>query len=129
MTAHVVYPAWDAERCASLSPIVIGEVIRGRIGFDGLLMSDDLGMQALSGDFGDARGGRARGGLRHRAALLGRHGRDGARCAGAVGEIGDRGARPARPGDGDDRRRGCDADAASPTLVAKRDALLALLSP
>ncbi|MFS0738484.1 beta-N-acetylhexosaminidase [Sphingomonas sp. 1P06PA] len=52
MTAHVVYPAWDAERCASLSPIVIGEIIRGRIGFDGLLMSDDLGMQALAGDFG-----------------------------------------------------------------------------
>lgn len=52
MTAHVVYPAWDAENCASLSPTVIGEVIRGRIGFDGLLMSDDLGMHALSGDFG-----------------------------------------------------------------------------
>ncbi len=52
MTAHVVYTAWDRERCASLSPIVIGEIIRGRIGFDGLLMSDDLGMHALSGDFG-----------------------------------------------------------------------------
>ncbi len=51
MTAHVVYPAWDAARCASLSPVVIAEIIRGRIGFDGLLMSDDLGMQALSGDF------------------------------------------------------------------------------
>jgi beta-N-acetylhexosaminidase len=51
MTAHVVYSAWDAERCASLSPIVIADVIRGRIGFDGLLMSDDLGMSALSGGF------------------------------------------------------------------------------
>ena len=51
MTAHVVYTAWDAERCASLSPIVIHDVIRGRIGFDGLLMSDDLGMSALSGGF------------------------------------------------------------------------------
>jgi beta-N-acetylhexosaminidase len=57
MTAHVVYPAWDPERCASLSPVVIGEIIRGRIGFDGWLMSDDIGMQALSGDFGErARG-------------------------------------------------------------------------
>lgn len=57
MTAHVVYTAWDRERCGSLSPIVIGEVIRGRIGFDGFLMSDDLGMHALTGDFGDrARG-------------------------------------------------------------------------
>jgi beta-N-acetylhexosaminidase len=52
MTAHVVYPAWDAAECASLSATVIGEVIRGRIGYDGLLMSDDLGMHALHGDFG-----------------------------------------------------------------------------
>ena len=51
MTAHVVYTAWDAERPASLSPTVIGDIIRGRIGFDGWLMSDDLGMEALAGDF------------------------------------------------------------------------------
>ncbi|MBV9932423.1 MAG: beta-N-acetylhexosaminidase [Alphaproteobacteria bacterium] len=49
MTAHVVYEAWDAERPGSLSPTVIGEIIRRRIGFDGFLMSDDLGMHALSG--------------------------------------------------------------------------------
>jgi len=57
MTAHVVYPAWDADACASLSPKVIGEIIRGRIGFDGLLMSDDLGMHALKGDFGERAAG------------------------------------------------------------------------
>jgi beta-N-acetylhexosaminidase len=57
MTAHVVYTAWDMERCASLSPIVIGQVIRQEIGFDGLLMSDDLGMQALAGGFGDRAAG------------------------------------------------------------------------
>lgn len=51
MTAHVVFTAWDAERCASRSPKVIGEIMRGRIGFDGLLMSDDLGMHALKGGF------------------------------------------------------------------------------
>ena len=51
MTAHVVYTAWDAERPASLSPTVIAEIVRGRIGFDGFLMSDDLGMEALQGDF------------------------------------------------------------------------------
>ena len=51
MTAHVVYTAWDPDRPASLSPIVIGDIIRGRIGFDGFLMSDDLGMEALRGDF------------------------------------------------------------------------------
>lgn len=49
MTAHVVYTAWDTERCASLSPVVIANVIRGAIGFGGLLMSDDLGMRALTG--------------------------------------------------------------------------------
>jgi len=53
MTSHVVYTAWDAERSASLSPIVVREIIRGRIGFDGLLMSDDLCMHALSGSFAD----------------------------------------------------------------------------
>lgn len=52
MTAHVVYTAWDATRPASLSPTVISEIIRGRIGFEGWLMSDDLGMEALSGDAG-----------------------------------------------------------------------------
>ena len=51
MTAHVVYEAWDAERPASMSPIVIRDIIRERIGFDGLLMSDDIGMEALEGDF------------------------------------------------------------------------------
>lgn len=57
MTSHVVYTAWDGERPASQSPIVIEAVIRGRIGFDGLLMSDDIGMHALSGSFADrARG-------------------------------------------------------------------------
>jgi beta-N-acetylhexosaminidase len=49
MTAHVVYEAIDPSQPASTSPRVIAEVIRGDIGFDGLLMSDDLGMQALSG--------------------------------------------------------------------------------
>ncbi len=53
MTAHLLYRAWDPDRCATLSPIVIGEVIRGRIGFDGLLMSDDIAMEALKGTPGE----------------------------------------------------------------------------
>jgi beta-N-acetylhexosaminidase len=57
MTAHVVFTAWDTAECASLSSKVIGEIIRGSIGFDGLLMSDDLGMKALKGDFGDRAAG------------------------------------------------------------------------
>jgi beta-N-acetylhexosaminidase len=49
MTAHVVYSAIDAEYPASTSEIVTRDVIRGEIGFDGLLMSDDLSMKALRG--------------------------------------------------------------------------------
>jgi beta-N-acetylhexosaminidase len=57
MTAHVVYTAWDPERPASMSPTVIEDIIRGRIGFDGFLMSDDIGMEALAGDFGSRAAG------------------------------------------------------------------------
>lgn len=53
MTSHIVFEAWDRERPATLSPIVIEQVIRRRIGFDGLLMTDDIDMKALSGSAGD----------------------------------------------------------------------------
>jgi beta-N-acetylhexosaminidase len=53
MTAHVVFSAIDPRRPATTSPIVVEEVIRGAIGFDGLLMSDDTSMKALSGSFHD----------------------------------------------------------------------------
>ena len=53
MTAHVVYDAWDADRPATLSPTVIHDIIRGQIGFTGLLMSDDLDMKALTGGAGE----------------------------------------------------------------------------
>ncbi len=57
MTCHCVFTAWDKERPASQSATVIGEIIRGRIGFDGFLMSDDIGMHALGGGFAErARG-------------------------------------------------------------------------
>jgi beta-N-acetylhexosaminidase len=49
MTAHVVYDSIDPQRPATTSPKVIRDVIRGEIGFEGLLMSDDLSMQALDG--------------------------------------------------------------------------------
>ncbi|MFN0263566.1 beta-N-acetylhexosaminidase [Tepidamorphus sp. 3E244] len=51
MTAHVVYTAIDRDNCATNSRKVIREIIRGDIGFDGLLMSDDLSMKALTGAF------------------------------------------------------------------------------
>ena len=119
MTAHVVYPAWDAGRCASLSPKVIGEIIRGRIGFDGLLMSDDLGMQALSGGFGE----RARGVLAAGCDVALHCSGDMAEMAavaGAVGEIAHEAARAARPRDGE--RRGRQRDA-TPSPSSSRSAM------
>ncbi|HAA91724.1 MAG: beta-N-acetylhexosaminidase [Rhodospirillaceae bacterium] len=53
MTAHIVYSAFDDVNPATQSSTVITDVIRNHIGFDGLLMSDDLGMKALGGDFDD----------------------------------------------------------------------------
>ena len=52
MTSHLLYTEWDAKRPASQSPVVIHDIIRQRIGFDGFLMSDDIGMEALAGDHG-----------------------------------------------------------------------------
>ena len=49
MTAHVIYASVDRERPATVSQRVIRRVIRGAIGFEGLLMSDDLSMKALQG--------------------------------------------------------------------------------
>ncbi len=50
MTAHVVLPAFD-ERPATVSPVIMGEVIRDQMGLTGLVMSDDIGMKALGGSF------------------------------------------------------------------------------
>jgi beta-N-acetylhexosaminidase len=48
MVAHAIYPAYDAEsRPATLSPSIIGGLLRGRLGFEGLAFSDDLEMKAL----------------------------------------------------------------------------------
>ena len=110
MTAHVVYTAWDAERPASQSPIVIRDIIRERIGFDGFLMSDDIGMEALSGD--------------HRAARVAAcvaAGCDVAlHCYGKMDEYG----RGRERGAGDDRRRRSaagagDGDASASTTKAR----------
>jgi len=49
MTAHIVFTAWDKESPATQSPWVIEHIIRQRIGFGGLLLTDDLDMEALSG--------------------------------------------------------------------------------
>lgn len=49
MTAHVRYTAWDVEHPGTQSPFVINEIIRKRIGFTGLLLTDDIDMEALDG--------------------------------------------------------------------------------
>ena len=123
MTAHVVFTARDADRPASQSPIVIGDIIRGRIGFDGLLMSDDLGMHALSGDFG-ARAANAIAAGTDIALHCSGDLAEMEAVAGALGPIGE--AARARL----DRAMATIAGAAPAEsfedLVAKRDALLAL---
>ena len=50
MTAHVVYDSFDAGNVATVSKIIVGDIIRGEIGFDGFLMTDDISMGALKGD-------------------------------------------------------------------------------
>lgn len=53
MTAHLLFEALDPAHPTTLSSIVINEIIRGLIGFDGLLMSDDMSMKALQGNMGE----------------------------------------------------------------------------
>ncbi|MDF1720112.1 MAG: beta-N-acetylhexosaminidase [Minwuia sp.] len=53
MTGHLLFPAIDETRPSTLSPVVIGEVIRMFCNFDGFLMSDDIDMKALPGSLAD----------------------------------------------------------------------------
>jgi len=48
MTAHVVYPAWDAQVPATLSPTILTSVLRQEMGYAGVIVSDDLGMAAVA---------------------------------------------------------------------------------
>jgi beta-N-acetylhexosaminidase len=122
MTAHVVYDAIDPDACASLSPRVIEEVIRGEIGFHGLLMSDDLGMSALSGPQAE----RARGVLSagcdvalHCSGSL----QEMEEIANALPRIGERAAARLREAE---LFAGEPLDFDGPKLEQKRDALLAI---
>ena len=53
MIGHLLFPAWDADLPASVSPTIIGDIVRGAISYDGLLLSDDIAMAALAGTMGD----------------------------------------------------------------------------
>jgi len=57
MTGHLMIPAIDPDNCTTLSAQSIEGVIRNSIGFDGVLMSDDLSMKALSGTLGERTAG------------------------------------------------------------------------
>jgi len=122
MICHIVYTAWDPECPASLSPIVTEGIIRDRIGFDGLLISDDLCMNALSGSFA----GRAVGVLDAGSDVA-------LHCSGKMEEMVDlaQGVRPMTDKALERLERamasvaGADGGASFEELAAKRDALLA----
>jgi beta-N-acetylhexosaminidase len=57
MTGHVVYRAIDPERPATISRRVVETIVRAEIGFQGLLLTDDISMKALGGDFASRAGG------------------------------------------------------------------------
>jgi beta-N-acetylhexosaminidase len=124
MTAHLLYTQWDAELPASQSPTIIHDIIRERIGFDGFLMSDDIGMEALAGDHGQ------------RAAACVAAGCDAAlHCDGKMPNmLSVAAAAPALSREGDTRLTRAMAMRFTPddemdfaAAVAKRDALLALV--
>ncbi|MER6419625.1 beta-N-acetylhexosaminidase [Streptomyces sp. NPDC001137] len=58
MSAHVVYPALDANRPATLSRRILGDLLRHDLGFDGVLVSDALEMKAIADRYGEAAGAR-----------------------------------------------------------------------
>jgi beta-N-acetylhexosaminidase len=123
MMAHVVYTTWDKGRPASQSPVIVSEIVRGRIGFDGWLMSDDIGMEALTGGFDERAAGVIAAGC---DAVL--------HCSGKMDEmIAVAGAVPAMTNAGAERLRQAMLIASSSgsgpdfeQLLAKRDELLAL---
>jgi len=121
MTAHVLYPAWDSHRPATTSPTIIGDVIRREIGFDGLLISDDIGMSALSGPLPE----RARAALDAGCDLV-------LHCSGLLDEsravadgLGDISVAAAARLERAMARAGRASPRALDALIAKRDALLA----
>ena len=122
MTAHVRILAWDPERPATLSPVIIERIIRDEIGFLGVLVSDDLAMQALSGSPAERAAGALAAGcdialhcsgrLEESASVL-------AACPALTPEAAERFARAAR------LARAARRDLDPVALAAERDALLA----
>jgi beta-N-acetylhexosaminidase len=51
MTAHILFPALDPERPATLSPVILGDVLRGELGFDGVVLSDSMNMASMRANY------------------------------------------------------------------------------
>ena len=126
MTAHVRYTAWDDTAPATLSARVIAEVVRGAIGFDGLLLSDDLDMAALTGTIPE-RAARAIAAGCDIALNCWARMADMAGIAAVLAPLGEAGAARLARALADTEIDPVDAPARRAALVAKRDALLALL--
>lgn len=121
MTSHIVFEAWDADRPATLSPVIVSDIIRGRIGFDGLLMTDDIDMKALTGTAGEKAAGALAAGCdlvldcwARMDEMVDIAGRIGDMPPASLARL-DRAMATIKPGEGDFAE-----------LIAKRDTLLAL---
>lgn len=51
MTAHIVFPALDGARPATLSPTILGEILRGELGFEGVILSDSMNMKSMRANY------------------------------------------------------------------------------
>ena len=60
MTAHILIPALDEERPATLSPRIVDRLLKQKLGFGGLVFTDDLGMKAISAQLRHRRRRRSR---------------------------------------------------------------------
>lgn len=121
MTAHIVYTAYDAERPATLSRRVIESAIRSSIGFDGLLLTDDLSMRALGGGFA----ARAAGALEAGCDVVLHCNGDRAEMTEVAGAVGALSAAARARADRAEARRGAAQPLDRPALEARLRALVA----
>ena len=126
MTAHVRFTAWDDAAPATLSSHVIAQVVRGDIGFAGLLLSDDLDMEALTGTIPERAARAVAAGcdiaLNCWARMADMQG-----IADALPQMGDVAMARLAQALADTDLAATDAGPRRAALVAKRDALLALM--
>ena len=51
MTSHIIFSALDSERPATLSPVILGELLRGDLGFEGMIVSDSMNMHSMKRNY------------------------------------------------------------------------------